>query len=83
VLVGMPALIIALYGATAVLPIKLSNAVILLPIAAAGLIAGILAAFLPGRERVGKLGRFSVTLAATMATVILLAIAGSMVDPRR
>jgi hypothetical protein len=82
VLIGMPALIIALYGATAVLPISTSNAVILLPVAAAGLVAGLLAAFLPGRERVGKIGRFSATLIATAATIILLALAGSLVNPK-
>jgi hypothetical protein len=82
VLIGMPALIIALYGATSVLPINTSNLVVLLPVAAAGLMAGLLAAFLPGRERVGKAGRFSATLIATAATVILLASAGSLVSPK-
>jgi hypothetical protein len=82
VLIGMPALIIALYGATAVLPINTSNAVVLLPVGAAGLVAGLLAAFLPGRERVGKIGRFSATLIATVATIILLALAGSLVNPK-
>ncbi|HEX6686955.1 MAG TPA: hypothetical protein VF062_29590 [Candidatus Limnocylindrales bacterium] len=82
VLIGMPALVIALYGATAVLLIKTSNAVILLPIAVAGLLAGIVAAFLPGRRRAGKLARFTVTLAAAIVTIILLAIAGSLVNPK-
>jgi hypothetical protein len=82
VLIGMPALIITLYGAQSVLPISTSNAVVLLPVAAAGLVAGLLAAFLPGRERVGKVGRFSVTLVATAATIVLLALAGSMVTPK-
>lgn len=82
VLIGIPALIIALYGATSVLPINLTNAVVLVPVAAAGLLAGLLAAFLPGRERGGKIGRFAVTLVATAATLILLAMAGSMVNPK-
>jgi hypothetical protein len=82
VLIGMPALILALYGATAVLPLNMSNSVVLLPVAAAGLVAGLLAAFLPGRERVGKIGRFSVTLIATAATIVLLALAGSLVNPK-
>jgi hypothetical protein len=82
VLIGIPALIIALYGATSVLPINMTNAVVLVPVAAAGLVAGLLAAFLPGRERGGKIGRFSVTLIATAATIILLALAGSMVNPK-
>ncbi len=81
VLIGMPALIIALYGATAVLPINTSNALVLLPVAATGLVAGLLAAFLPGRERVGKIGRFFATLVATAAMVILLVLAGSLVNP--
>jgi hypothetical protein len=82
VLIGVPALIIALYGATPVLPISTSNLVVLVPVAAAGLVAALLAAFLPGRERVGKIGRFSATLIATAATVILLASAGSLVSPK-
>ncbi|MEO3861556.1 hypothetical protein [Acrocarpospora sp. B8E8] len=82
VLIGVPALIIALYGADAVLPLNLSNAVVLLPVGAAGLVAGLLAAFLPGRERVGKIGRFSATLIATAAAIILLALAGSLVSPK-
>jgi hypothetical protein len=83
VLIGVPALIIALYGATSVLPIDTSNLVVLLPVAAAGIMAGLLAAFLPGRERVGKFGRFSATLVATAATILLLASAGSLVTPKR
>jgi hypothetical protein len=82
VLVGVPAMIIALYGATAVLPLSTSNAVVLLPIAGAGLVAGVVAAFLPGRERAGKTGRFLVTLAAALTTIVLLAIAGSLVTPQ-
>jgi hypothetical protein len=82
VLIGIPALILALYGATAVLPINMSNALVLLPVAAAGLVAGLLAAFLPGRQRVGKIGRFSTTLIATIAMIILLLLAGSLVNPR-
>jgi hypothetical protein len=83
VLIGMPALIIALYGATAVLPINTSNARVLLPVAATGFVAGLLAAFLPGRERVGKVWRFFATLLATAAMVILLVLAGSLVNPER
>lgn len=82
VLIGLPALIIALYDANSVLPINTTNALVLLPVAAAGLVAGFLAAFLPGRERAGKIGRFSATLVATAAIIILLAIAGSLVNPK-
>ncbi|MGH3342099.1 MAG: hypothetical protein ACRDPK_04290 [Carbonactinosporaceae bacterium] len=63
------------------LPINTSNLVVLVPVAAAGLMAALLAAFLPGRERVGKIGRFCATLIATAATVVLLASAGSLVTP--
>lgn len=82
VLIGMPALIIALYGATAVLPITASNGLVLLPVGAAGLVASLLAAFLPGRERVGKIGRFFVTLIATVTMIILLVLAGTLVNPK-
>ena len=46
------------------------------------IIAGGLAAFLPGRERVGKIGRFSATLIATGGMIILLLLAGSLVNPK-
>lgn len=82
VLIGMPALILALYGATAVLPISTSNALVLLPVAAAGLVAGLLAAFLPGRKRVGKIWRFAATVVAAVAMIILLALAGALVNPK-
>lgn len=81
-LLGLPALILALYGATAVLPINTTNALVLVPIAAAGVVAGLLAAFLPGRARAGKLRRFVITVVATIAIIILLALAGSLVNPR-
>jgi hypothetical protein len=81
VLIGMPALIIALYSATAVLPLNRSNVVVLAPVAASGVIAALLAAFLPGRERVGKTGRFFATLIAVAATIILLLAAGLLVEP--
>lgn len=81
VLIGIPALVIALYGATAVLPIR-ENLVVFLPMVAVGLVAGLLAAFLPGKERVGKAVRFAVTLLATVATIVLLAVAGSLVRPK-
>jgi hypothetical protein len=81
-LIGLPALVIALYDATAVLPIDSSNAFVLLPVAAAGVVAGLLAAFLPGRgEGIGKIRRFVATLAATLAVITLLVLAGSMVNP--
>jgi uncharacterized membrane protein len=75
-------LIVALYGATSVLPINTSNVVVLLPVAVAGLVAGLLAAILPGRERAGKVGRFCATLIATGVTIVLLAFAGSLVNPK-
>lgn len=82
VLIGIPALIIALYGATSVLPINTSNIIVLVPVAVSGLLAAFLAAFLPGRERIGKAGRFSMTVIATVATVVLLAAAGALVTPK-
>jgi hypothetical protein len=82
VLIGIPALIIALYGATSVLPINTSNLIVLVPVAVSGLLAAVLAAFLPGRERIGKAGRFTMTLIATVATIALLAIAGALVTPK-
>jgi hypothetical protein len=82
VLIGIPALIIALYGATSVLPINTSNMIVLVPVAVSGLLAAFLAAFLPGRERIGKAARFSMTLIATVATIVLLASAGALVTPK-
>jgi len=82
VLIGLPALVIALYGATSVLPLRASNYIVLIPVAAAGLLAALLAAYLPGREREGKVRRFIATIIAVAATVVLLASAGSMVTPK-
>jgi hypothetical protein len=81
VMLGIPALVLALYDASAVLPLRTSNAVVLVPLAAAGILAALLAAFLPGRERAGRGRRFAAALVAVVTTLVILVLAGTLVDP--
>jgi Flp pilus assembly protein TadB len=78
---GVPALILALYDASDILPLHTGNAVVLVPLAIGGLIAALVAALLPGRRRTGKVRRFSVALAAVLAMLVILASAGTLVTP--
>jgi hypothetical protein len=81
VMFGVPALILALYDASAILPLRSSNAVVLVPLGIAGLIASLVAALLPGRRRTGKIRRFSVALAAVLTMLLILITAGTLVTP--
>ena len=81
IMLGLPALVLTLYGASSVLPLSTSNFVVLIPLAVAGLAAAIIAAFLPGRERTGRAKRFWAALGAVVVTLGLLAGAGALVDP--
>lgn len=83
IMLGLPALVLTLYGASSVLPLNTSNIVVLIPLAIAGLAASVIAAFLPGRERTGKLRRFTAALSAVVLTLLLLTIAGALVHPDR
>lgn len=82
VIFGLPALILALYSATAVLPLSENNAEVLLPLAGAGLVASAVAAFLPGKERRGRVKRFAAGATAMIVVLVLLVIAGTLVTPR-
>ncbi|MCZ2804605.1 hypothetical protein O2W18_05790 [Modestobacter sp. VKM Ac-2983] len=81
IMLGLPALVLTLYGASSVLPLSTSNYVVLLPLAFAGLVAAVIAAYLPGRERTGKVRRFLAALGAVTVTLGLLAAAGALVHP--
>ncbi len=81
VMFGVPALVLSLYGATAVLPLRAGNAIVILPLAVAGLGAALIAALLPGLRRTGKTRRFSVALAAVLTILIILISAGTLVVP--
>ncbi|WP_033342644.1 hypothetical protein [Catenuloplanes japonicus] len=81
VMFGVPALILALYDASAILPLRFGNAIVLAPLAAAGLLAALLAALLPGRNRSGRIRRFSVALAAVLTILIILIAGGAVVTP--
>jgi hypothetical protein len=80
-LFGLPALILALYGADSVLPITTANLIVLIPLATAGLCAAILAALLPGRERRGRGKRFVYAISAVILVLLLLGVAGGLADP--
>jgi len=80
-LIGVPALVLTLYGATSVLPLQWSNYYVLAPLAVGGLAASVIAAFLPGRNRAGKMRRFLATLLALLLTLLLLLVAGGLVQP--
>lgn len=82
VMLGLPALVLTLYGASAVLPLS-SNYLALAPLAVAGLLAAGIAAYLPGRERSGKARRFGGALLAVLLTLLLLAGAGALVESGR
>ncbi|MEV6341893.1 hypothetical protein [Actinoplanes sp. NPDC051851] len=81
VMFGVPALILSLYDASDILPLRFENAVVLAPLAIAGLVAALIAALLPGRGRTGKIRRFSVALAAVLAMLLILISAGVLVTP--
>jgi hypothetical protein len=82
VLFGVSALILALYDATAVLPLRVSNAIVVAPLALAGLFAASLAAVLPGRSRSGRGRRFAVALAAVLVMLLVLVTSGTLVSPK-
>lgn len=78
VALGLPALVLALYGASDYLPfdqqISVASYRLLYPVLAAGLLAAGLAASLPGRG--SRQWRFARTLMGVLVVFVLLAIAG-------
>ncbi|GIE28258.1 hypothetical protein Ait01nite_013030 [Actinoplanes italicus] len=81
VMFGVPALILALYDASDILPLHVGNAVVLVPLVIGGLIAAMIAAVLPGRRKTGKARRFAVAMAAVLVMLAILASAGTLVTP--
>lgn len=79
VLLGLPALVVSLYGAADVLPVY-SHWRTLIPIGVSGLLASIVAARLPGRRR-QRLSRFGITAAGTLVILMVLVCAGMLVEP--
>jgi hypothetical protein len=82
VLLGLPALVVALYGATAVLPISPANWIVLVPLGVAGIFASMVAALLPANPR-RRIVRVVATLGATIIIIATLAFAGTLVNPLR
>jgi hypothetical protein len=80
VLFGLPALIVALYGAADALPVSHANWKILLPVAISGFLASIIAAVLSAGVR-QRVVRFCTTFIATLVIIAVLAYAGTLVDP--
>ncbi len=85
VALGLPALVLALYGASAFLPFDPSLAFgsfrLLYPVLVAGIMAACLAATLPGKGK--RRWRFFGTLAGVIVVFVLLAFAGSYGPPGR
>jgi len=81
ILLGLPALILAMYGAGDLLPLGPTTYGILLPVVAAGLVALAIALFLPGMGA-GRAKRFWATLAAVLVTIALLYWAGREVPAK-
>ncbi len=83
VALGLPALVLALYGASAFLPLNGALAFgsfrLLYPVLAAGVLAAVLAASLPGKGR--RRWRFIGTLAGVLVVFLLLAVAGRYGPP--
>ncbi len=85
VALGLPALVLALYGASDYLPFARTMSIadyrLLYPVLAAGLMAAGVAAFLPGKGR--RRSRFARTLLGVLLVFLLLAVAGQYgpVDP--
>ncbi len=79
VALGLPALVLALYGASAFLPFERTLAFgsfrLLYPVLVAGILAACLAASLPGKGK--RRWRFFGTLAGVIVVFVLLAFAGS------
>lgn len=82
VLFGIPALIVALYGADAVLPLSRANWMVLAPLAVAGFLAAVVAATLPARPG-RRVLRFLATLSAAIAILAVLSFAGVLVQPSK
>jgi hypothetical protein len=80
ILLGLPGLVLALYGASTVLPLSGENSVFLIPLAAAGFLAVVIAALLPGHGRIRVKRIFGTVLAVTVTT-LLLVWAGGLVPP--
>jgi hypothetical protein len=81
VMFGVPALILALYDASDILPLHVGNAVVLVPLIIGGVIAAVIAAVLPGRRKTGKVRRFAVAMTAVAVMLVILASAGTLVTP--
>lgn len=82
VLFGVSALILALYDASSILPLRIDNAVVVAPLAVAGLFAASLAAVLPGNARSGRGRRFAVAFAAVLIMLLVLFVSGTLVSPK-
>lgn len=81
VALGLPALVLALYSASDLLPFREPGRfIVLAPLLLAGLLSAVLAAYLPGDLPPKR--RFGYALAAVTVTLLVLATAGALVDPQ-
>lgn len=81
VALGLPALVLALYSASDLLPFRQPGRFIaLVPLLIAGLLSAVLAAYLPGDLPPRR--RFGYAIGAVAVTLAVLATAGALVDPK-
>ncbi|MGY1805049.1 hypothetical protein ACI78T_17340 [Blastococcus sp. SYSU D00922] len=80
ILLGLPGLVLALYGASTVLPLSGKNSKFVVPLIVAGGLAIVIAALLPGHGRV-RAKRIFGTVLSVVVTTLLLMWAGGLVPP--
>jgi hypothetical protein len=83
ILLGVPGLVLALYGASSVLPLSGRNSIFLVPLGGAAALAAVIAALLPGRGRRSWVLRVGLTLLAVVVITLLLLYAGLLYTPRK
>lgn len=83
ILLGVPGLVLALYGASSVLPLSGKNSIFVVPLVGAACLAVVIAAVLPVPGWANRVRRVGTTLLAVVVTTILLMYAGGLVSTPR
>jgi hypothetical protein len=78
---GLPALVLSLYGADSILPLAPSDWRVFTPLTAGAILAALVAAMLPGAGLRIRALRLLVTVTWTLIVLLVLAVAGFLVVP--